>query len=89
MEEGRASAEVHVEGSLYMGGQEHFYLETNASVAIPTDNNCLEIYSSTQNITESQIYVSSVLDIPSSKIKVTCRRMGGAFGGKSSLFLGH
>jgi len=74
----------HISGSLYMGGQEHFYLETNVAVAFPLDNNSLEIYSSTQNLTETQVECASVCGIPASKIAVKCKRLGGGFGGKES-----
>lgn len=41
-------------GVVRMGGQEHFYLETNACVAIPKpEDGEMEIYASTQNPTET------------------------------------
>ena len=41
-------------GVARMGGQEHFYLETNASVAIPKpEDGEIEIFSSTQNPNEA------------------------------------
>jgi len=41
-------------GVARMGGQEHFYLETNACVAVPKpEDGEMEIYSSTQNPTET------------------------------------
>ena len=42
------------EGIARMGGQEHFYLETNACVVVPKpEDGELEIYSSTQNPSET------------------------------------
>lgn len=39
-----------------MGGQEHFYLETQATLAIPNkEDDELELYCSTQNPTEIQV----------------------------------
>jgi xanthine dehydrogenase/oxidase len=84
LDEQKGHSAHHIHGTVYVGGQEHFYLETNCSVAFPLDNNSLEIYSSTQNITESQVYCASVLGIPASKITVKCKRMGGGFGGKET-----
>jgi xanthine dehydrogenase/oxidase len=41
-------------GTARMGGQEHFYLETNACVAIPKpEDGEMEIFSSTQNPNEA------------------------------------
>jgi xanthine dehydrogenase/oxidase len=44
-------------GTARMGGQEHFYLETNASVVIPkSENGEMEIWSSTQNPNEAWVF---------------------------------
>ncbi|RPA92116.1 hypothetical protein L873DRAFT_1865034 [Choiromyces venosus 120613-1] len=66
-------------------GQEYFYLETNAAAVIPRpDDEEMEVWSSTQNIMETQEFVSQVTGAPSSKIVAKVKRMGGAFGGKES-----
>lgn len=67
-----------------MGGQEHFYLETHCALAIPKDVDELEIYCSTQHPSEIQKLVSHVLHIPSNRVNVRVKRMGGGFGGKES-----
>jgi xanthine dehydrogenase/oxidase len=67
-----------------MGGQEHFYLETNASLAIPKECGEMEVWSSTQNTMETQEYVAQVTGIPSHRIVARVKRLGGAFGGKES-----
>jgi len=38
-----------------MGGQEHFYLETHCALAVPKEDNEIEVYSSTQHVTETQV----------------------------------
>uniref|UniRef100_A0A1B0D5Q3 Xanthine dehydrogenase n=1 Tax=Phlebotomus papatasi TaxID=29031 RepID=A0A1B0D5Q3_PHLPP len=78
------NADHIVEGEVRMGGQEHFYLETQASIAIPRDNDELELFCSSQHPTEIQKLVSHTLNIPASKIAVRVKRMGGGFGGKES-----
>ncbi|PVH91960.1 hypothetical protein DM02DRAFT_677794 [Periconia macrospinosa] len=73
------------EGQTRMGGQEHFYLETNAALVIPSgEDGCMEVWSSTQNTMETQEFVSSVTGVPSNRINARVKRMGGGFGGKES-----
>jgi xanthine dehydrogenase/oxidase len=73
------------EGTTRMGGQEHFYLETNAALVIPSrEDGCMEVWSSTQNTLEVQEFVSQVTGVPSNRINSRVKRMGGAFGGKES-----
>ncbi|KAK3344294.1 Molybdopterin-binding domain of aldehyde dehydrogenase-domain-containing protein [Lasiosphaeria hispida] len=72
-------------GVARMGGQEHFYLETQAAVAIPKpEDGEMEIYSSTQNPNEAQVYAAQVLNVQANKVVVKVKRMGGGFGGKES-----
>lgn len=77
-------AEIHVSGTGRIGGQEHFYLETHATIALPQEQGHMEIFSSTQNLAETQKYCASVCGLPASKVVVKCKRMGGGFGGKES-----
>lgn len=58
-----------VEGELNIGGQEHFYLETNASLAIPGEEDEMTLFSSTQNPTENQKFAALVLDVPMNKVR--------------------
>ncbi|PWB31480.1 xanthine dehydrogenase molybdopterin binding subunit [Pseudomonas sp. SDI] len=79
-----ASAPHRVQGTLHIGGQEHFYLETQISSVMPTEDGGMIVYCSTQNPTEVQKLVAEVLDVPMHKIVVDMRRMGGGFGGKET-----
>lgn len=72
-------------GTARMGGQEHFYLETQACVAIPKpEDGEMEIFSSTQNPAETQAYVAKVVGVAANKIVARVKRMGGGFGGKET-----
>jgi xanthine dehydrogenase large subunit len=71
-------------GTLRIGGQEHFYLEGQAALAIPLEGGDLHIHSSTQHPSEVQHIVAQLLGVRQSAITVEVRRMGGAFGGKES-----
>jgi xanthine dehydrogenase large subunit len=79
-----ASAPHRVQGTLHIGGQEHFYLETQISSVMPTEDGGMIVYCSTQNPTEVQKLVAEVLDVSMNKIVVDMRRMGGGFGGKET-----
>ncbi|TEB20784.1 xantine dehydrogenase [Perkinsus sp. BL_2016] len=79
-----AGSEVVVEGEVRIGGQEHFYLETNATLCIPGEGDSMTVISSTQNPTKTQGIVAQVLGVPKSKVICKCKRMGGGFGGKET-----
>lgn len=79
-----AQAEHGLEGEVAMNGQDHFYLETQASWAIPDLEGNVQVYASTQHPTATQKVVAQVLGCSQSQVVVTCLRMGGGFGGKES-----
>ncbi len=70
------------EGRADVNGQEHLYIETQGAYAVPTENNGLRIYSSTQGPTAVQRCVSKVTGLAMHKIEVDVTRLGGGFGGK-------
>ena len=78
------AAPHRVEGSLHIGGQEHFYLEAQAAWAEAGDDGDVFIVSSTQHPSEIQAVVSHVLHLPRNKVVVQSPRMGGGFGGKET-----
>ncbi|CAL5874751.1 uncharacterized protein PFLUO_LOCUS9052 [Penicillium psychrofluorescens] len=68
-----------------MGGQEHFYLETQACVAIPKpEDGEMEVWSGTQNPTETQTYIAKVTGAAANKVVSRVKRLGGGFGGKET-----
>jgi xanthine dehydrogenase molybdopterin binding subunit len=73
-----------LEGSLDIGGQEHWYLETQAALAVPQEDDGIIIYASSQNPTETQIIVAEVLGLESKNVICEVKRMGGGFGGKET-----
>ncbi|WP_312905650.1 xanthine dehydrogenase molybdopterin binding subunit [Stutzerimonas nitrititolerans] len=79
-----AAAPRRLQGTLHIGGQEHFYLETQISSVMPTEDGGMIVYTSTQNPTEVQKLVAEVLGVPMNKIVIDMRRMGGGFGGKET-----
>lgn len=77
-----AQASHRATGELHVGGQEHFYLETQASIAHRNENHELVVHASTQHPTETQEIVARVLGLPKHEVICQSIRMGGAFGGK-------
>jgi xanthine dehydrogenase large subunit len=77
-------APLRVQGELYVGGQEQFYLEGQISYAIPQENDGMLVLCSTQHPSEMQHVVAHALGLHSHNVVVECRRMGGGFGGKES-----
>ncbi len=71
-------------GNVVIGGQEHFYLESQIALAIPGEDDEVLIHVSTQHPTEIQVMVAQVLGIPHAAVTVNMRRMGGGFGGKET-----
>ena len=69
-------------GVTEMAGQEHFYLETHASLALVDEGGQVFVQSSTQHPSETQEIVAHVLGLDSHHVTVQCLRMGGGFGGK-------
>ncbi|NXN68577.1 AOXB oxidase, partial [Himantopus himantopus] len=84
IEKGFKSADEIIEGSeLHIGGQEHFYLETNSVLVIPrAEDKEMDVYVTTQHATDVQESVASALNLQSNKIMCHVKRVGGAFGGK-------
>ena len=79
-----ATAPHVIAGQITLGGQEHFYLEGQAALALPQDNGDMVIHASTQHPTEIQHKVADALGLPMHAVRVEVRRMGGGFGGKES-----
>jgi xanthine dehydrogenase large subunit len=79
-----ATAEHLLSGTFACGGQEHFYLESQAALAVPGEGGQLTIHSSTQNPTEIQAVAARCLGLRQNQIVCVCRRMGGGFGGKET-----
>jgi xanthine dehydrogenase large subunit len=77
-----ADSQFRVHGELRIGGQEHFYLETQCALASLDEGGGVFLHCSTQHPAETQAIVARALGIGEHRVTVECLRMGGAFGGK-------
>ncbi len=84
VEAGLAKSERRAKGRVTIGGQEHFYLESQVALASPGEDDELTLQVSSQHPTEIQVMVAQVLGIPHASVTVNMRRMGGGFGGKET-----
>ncbi|KAM9123113.1 aldehyde oxidase-like isoform 3-T5 [Pangshura tecta] len=72
-----------LEGEIHIGGQEHFYMETQCSLVVPKgEDKEMDVYVSTQHPALIQEMVASCLGVPANRIMCHVKRIGGAFGGK-------
>ncbi|MGO1950587.1 MAG: xanthine dehydrogenase molybdopterin binding subunit [Mycobacteriaceae bacterium] len=79
---GFAEAGRILDGEFEIGGQEHFYLETQTCIALVDENEQVFVHASIQHPSEMQEIIAHVLGVPSHAVTVQCLRMGGGFGGK-------
>jgi len=79
-----AQAPHVLSGEVDNGGQDHFYLETHTSWAQIDSEGLVQVTSSTQHPSETQVIVARVLGLPAHRVVCRCLRMGGGFGGKET-----
>jgi xanthine dehydrogenase large subunit len=79
-----AAAPHRLQGEIFTGGQDHFYLEGQVSMAVPNEDGDMLILTSSQHPAEVQHLVARSLGKPINAVTVEVRRMGGAFGGKET-----
>src|ERR1051325_10489513 len=82
--EALVAAPMTLTGSFELGGQEHFYLESQSAWARPGEDGSMFVASSTQHPSEVQTVLAHVLHLPANKVVVESLRMGGGFGGKET-----
>ncbi|VAI37747.1 unnamed protein product [Triticum turgidum subsp. durum] len=82
-EQGMSQADHKIlSGEVKLESQYYFYMETQTALAIPDEDNCITVYSSTQLPEIIQNVVADCLGIPYHNVRVITRRVGGGFGGK-------
>jgi xanthine dehydrogenase/oxidase len=79
---GPEPGKVFVTGIQHTGGQAHFYLETQTTLAIPGEMGQMVLYSSSQHLAGCQQAVATALNLHASQVEVRATRLGGGYGGK-------
>ncbi|KAJ8299303.1 hypothetical protein KUTeg_023363 [Tegillarca granosa] len=72
-----------VSGSISMGTQYHFHMETQIAICVPTEDG-MDVDASTQWIQYAQQAIAQVCGTKDSSLYLKVRRLGGAYGGKIS-----
>lgn len=73
-----------VRGTQESGSQIHFYMETQACVAIPGERDEIVLYSSCQSPDGVQSAAAGILGVPQTRVDVKVNRVGGGYGGKTT-----
>ncbi|VAI23037.1 unnamed protein product [Triticum turgidum subsp. durum] len=77
-EQGMSQADHKIlSGEVKLESQYYFYMETQTALAIPDEDNCIIVYSSTQLPEIIQNVVADCLGIPYHNVRVITRRVGG------------
>ena len=64
---------------------EHAFLEPESTLAVPTEDGGLHVYSGGQGVWDDRDQIASVLDIDPQQVTVELVSNGGAFGGKEDM----
>ncbi|XP_065865749.1 abscisic-aldehyde oxidase-like isoform X2 [Euphorbia lathyris] len=82
--EGMAAADDKIlSAQMKLGSQYYFYMENQTALAVPDEDNCMVVYSSTQCPEFAHAVIASCLGVPEHNVRVITRRVGGGFGGKA------
>ncbi|KAB7502685.1 Xanthine dehydrogenase/oxidase [Armadillidium nasatum] len=84
IEKGFENSKHILEGEFRTGGQEHLYLETNGHIVIPSEDGEIEVIGAMQAPSVMQKLIAKFLEVDINRVTCKTKRMGGAFGGKTS-----
>ncbi|KAJ8760383.1 hypothetical protein K2173_015050 [Erythroxylum novogranatense] len=72
-----------ISAELKLGSQYYFYMENQSALAVPDEDSCVVVYSSTQCPEFAHSVIARCLGVPENNVRVITRRVGGGFGGKA------
>jgi len=64
---------------------EHAFLEPESTLAVPTDDGGLHVYSGGQGVWDDRDQICAMLGVPTDRVTVELVSNGGAFGGKEDM----
>ena len=80
-----ASAAFTVHETFKTQRVEHAFLEPESTLAVPTDDGGLHVYSGSQGVWDDRAQIAAILDVEEQSIIVELVSNGGAFGGKEDM----
>ncbi|KAI9082214.1 hypothetical protein K1719_035637 [Acacia pycnantha] len=84
LSKGMAEADHKIlSAEIKLGSQYYFYMETQTALAVPDEDNCMVVYSSSQCPEFMHSTIARCLGVPEHNVRVITRRVGGGFGGKA------
>ncbi|KAK9123011.1 hypothetical protein Sjap_012613 [Stephania japonica] len=72
-----------LQAEIELRSQYFFYMETQTALAVPDEENTMNVFSANQCPENAQIVVAKCLGVPEHNVRVITRRVGGGFGGKA------
>ncbi|MBW6466981.1 MAG: molybdopterin-dependent oxidoreductase [Brevefilum sp.] len=85
METGFAAADVILEHTFHTQTTDHAFMEPECSIAVPTDDNRMEIYVGSQIPYQDRSQVARALGWDEKRVRIVGQKMGGGFGGKEDI----
>ncbi|KAI6669716.1 hypothetical protein NL676_004601 [Syzygium grande] len=84
LSKGMAEADNKIlSAKIELGSQYYFYMENQTALAVPDEDNCMVVYSSSQCPEYAHNTIARCLGILGHNVRVITRRVGGGFGGKA------
>ncbi|MBI4883446.1 MAG: molybdopterin-dependent oxidoreductase [Actinobacteria bacterium] len=84
--EGAFAASTHVVHEVFNTQRiEHAFLEPESTLAVPTDDGRLHVYSGGQGVWDDRDQIAAILAVSTDRVTVELVSNGGAFGGKEDM----
>jgi selenium-dependent xanthine dehydrogenase len=85
METGFADADVILEHTFHTQTTDHAFMEPECSIAVPTEDNRMEVYVGSQIPYQDRSQVARALGWDEMRVRIVGQKMGGGFGGKEDI----